>query len=43
VDAPFRQYLGWERFPENLTEPEVAHSSRFPKMTGKPSTVVGDR
>jgi hypothetical protein len=24
VDAPFRQYLGWERFPENLTEPEVA-------------------
>jgi len=25
VDAPFRQYLGWERFPENLTEPEVAH------------------
>ena len=25
MDAPFRQYLGWERFPENLTEPEVAH------------------
>jgi TnpA family transposase len=25
VDAPFRQYLGCERFPENLTEPEVAH------------------
>jgi len=25
VDVPFRQYLGWERFPENLTEPEVAH------------------
>ena len=25
MDAPFRQYLGCERFPENLTEPEVAH------------------
>jgi TnpA family transposase len=25
VDASFRQYLGWERFPENLTEREVAH------------------
>ncbi len=25
MDASFRQYLGWERFPENLTEPEVAH------------------
>ena len=25
MDVPFRQYLGWERFPENLTEPEVAH------------------
>ncbi|WP_084733339.1 Tn3 family transposase [Sphingobium chungbukense] len=25
MDAPFRQYLGWERFPENLAEPEVAH------------------
>ena len=25
MDAPFRQYVGWERFPENLTEPEVAH------------------
>ena len=25
MDALFRQYLGWERFPENLTEPEVAH------------------
>ena len=25
MDAPFRQYLGWVRLPENLTEPEVAH------------------
>ena len=25
MDAPLRQYLGWERFPENLTEPEIAH------------------
>ena len=25
MDAPFRQYLGCERFPEILTEPEVAH------------------
>ena len=25
MDAPGRQYLGWDRFPEELTEPEVAH------------------
>lgn len=25
MDAPFRQYSVCERFPENLTEPEVAH------------------
>lgn len=25
MDATFRQYLDWERFPENLTEAEVAH------------------
>jgi hypothetical protein len=25
MDAPLRQYLSWERFPENLTEPEIAH------------------
>jgi Domain of unknown function (DUF4158) len=25
MDAPLRQYLGWEGFPENLTEPEIAH------------------
>jgi hypothetical protein len=25
MDAPLRQYLGWEGFPENLTEPEVVH------------------
>jgi hypothetical protein len=25
MDAPLRRYLGWERFPENLTEPEIAH------------------
>jgi TnpA family transposase len=24
VDVPLRQYLGWERFPANLTEAEVA-------------------
>jgi hypothetical protein len=25
MDAPLRQYLGWEQFPENLTEPKIAH------------------
>ena len=25
MDAPLRQYLGWERFPDDLTEPVVAH------------------
>lgn len=25
MDAPLRQYLGWERFPDALTEPEIAH------------------
>ena len=34
MDAPFRQYLGWERFPENLTEPEVAHFS-LPEDEGR--------
>lgn len=27
MGTSFRQNLGWERFPENLTDPEVAHFS----------------
>ncbi len=25
MDTPLRQYLGWERFPDDLTDPEIAH------------------
>ena len=25
MDAPLRQYRGWDRFPDDLTEPEIAH------------------
>ena len=25
MDAPLQQYLGWERFPDDLTDPEIAY------------------
>lgn len=25
MDAPLRQYLGWDQFPDDLTDPEIAH------------------